>query len=795
MKLVVSRSILGVTATAALLLSAIAVPTAASAADCTTTVANVVAHQDDDLLFMNPDLLDDIDAGACVVTVFLTAGDDGRDADYWQGRERGSQAAYNTMLGLSPDATWQSGTATFAGKPVAISTSPDAGSITEVYLRLPDGGVFGEGYPAREGQSLSQLWDGSIGQLAAIDTGVTYSRLGLVDTIAAIVDSYAPSTVRVQDSRSGQYDHADHTSGAQFALAALDGFAGNILSYRGYSSQTEAINVTGDALAAKTAAIRSYAAHDHLLCTDSVCPSGDAALWTERQYTAPIAELEVGVPGPAAYDGPNVARNARVLSSSEASGQAATRTIDSVADGYPGDWTAEWATRSEGVGAWLLLSWSSAQTIDRVYLYDRPNDSDRITGGLLTFSDGSTVAVPSLNNDGSATVVTFSARVTSSLQLAVTSVSDTTGNVGLAEIEAYNGDVAPGPGPGTDPDPEPDPEPEPVPVQVGVPGPAAYDGSNVARNAWVSASSQASDQPATQAIDSIIDGYPGDWSAEWSSHYQGAGAWLLLSWSSAQTIDRVYLYDRPNASDQVTGGVLTFSDGSTVPVPELNNDGSATIVTFTARATTSLRFTVSSVSESTRNVGLAEIEAYNGDAEPTPTPVPEPDPEPQPDPEPVPDPEPQPDPAPVQVGVPGPAAYDGPNVARNAWVSASSQASDQAATQAIDGVIDGYPGNWAAEWSTHYERNGAWLLLSWSSPQTIDRVQLHDRPNESDQITGGILTFSDGSTVVVPELNNDGSATIVTFPARVTTSLQFTVTSVSDSSRNVGLAEIETYNG
>ncbi|MEW1961020.1 hypothetical protein AB0269_01000, partial [Microbacterium sp. NPDC077644] len=88
-----------------------------------------------------------------------------------------------------------------------------------------------------------------------------------------------------------------------------------------------------------------------------------------------------------------------------------------------------------------------------------------------------------------------------------------------------------------------------------------------------------------------------------------------------------------------------------------------------------------------------------------------------------------------------------------------------------------------------------WLLLSWSSSQIIDRVVLYDRPNESDHITGGVLTLSDGSTVEVPALNNDGSATVVAFPARATTSLLFTVTAVSDSTRNVGLAEIETSNG
>ena len=82
-------------------------------------------------------------------------------------------------------------------------------------------------------------------------------------------------------------------------------------------------------------------------------------------------------------------------------------------------------------------------------------------------------------------------------------------------------------------------------------------------------------------------------------------------------VDRVVLFDRPNGDDRVTGGVLTFADGSTVSVPALNDDGSPTVVVFPARSTSSLVFTVTSVSASTRNIGLAEIEVYCGEPDST----------------------------------------------------------------------------------------------------------------------------------------------------------------------------------
>ena len=128
----------------------------------------------------------------------------------------------------------------------------------------------------------------------------------------------------------------------------------------------------------------------------------------------------------------------------------------------------------------------------------------------------------------------------------------------------------------------------------------------------VTASTQ--DIAAGQGVDNIIDGstlgYPVDDSAEWSTIGGHAGSWAQITWASPVTINRVVLYDRPNTDDQITGGNLTFSDGSTVTVPSLNNGGAATTVTFTSRTVTSVRLNITSVSGSTQNVGLAEMEAW-----------------------------------------------------------------------------------------------------------------------------------------------------------------------------------------
>ncbi|MEI4281470.1 DUF7402 domain-containing protein, partial [Klenkia terrae] len=205
---------------------------------------------------------------------------------------------------------------------------------------------------------------------------------------------------------------------------------------------------------------------------------------------------------------------------------------------------------------------------------------------------------------------------------------------------------------------------------------------------------------------------------------------------------KVVLYDRPNASDQVTGATLAFSDGTSVTVPSLANAGTATTVSFAARTVTRLTFTVTSVSSATKNVGLSELQAW------TPATA-----------------------APVVAQ----------NVAGVASVTASSQntAAGQGAAKAVDGVAAGAPANPTAEWVTNGGGRGATLTLTWATPVTLDRVVLYDRPNLSDRITGGTLTFSSGSQVSVPSLSNSGAATTVSFSTRTVTRMTFTVTSVS----------------
>ena len=146
--------------------------------------------------------------------------------------------------------------------------------------------------------------------------------------------------------------------------------------------------------------------------------------------------------------------------------------------------------------------------------------------------------------------------------------------------------------------------------------PSALAASNLAASATVTASSQntTTSQTAVKAIDGVATGYPTDSTKEWATVGGKAGSWLQLTWSSPVVIDRVVLYDRPNADDQITAGSLVFSDGTSVPTGTLTNSGAATTVSFASRTVTSVRLVVTSTSTLTHNVGLAEIQVWGDPA-------------------------------------------------------------------------------------------------------------------------------------------------------------------------------------
>ena len=264
------------------------------------TIMNIVAHQDDDLLFMNPDTKHAIEAGSCVRTVYITAGDAGSSNQfYWLGREQGSQAAYSTMVGY--DSIWVQRTVKTADNQyITVSNPKGNNKISLIYIRLPDGNLHGEGFGASNHESLQKLLSGNINSIHSIYGQSSFSKAGLIKTLASLMHIYQPAEIRslsnYKNATEHVSDHSDHIASASFTDMAYKKFEKDqynntviisFIHYMGYPISKLPENVPESTLDDKSNTFFAYATHDGAVCRDSEeCSHAVYGLYLTRQYTA-----------------------------------------------------------------------------------------------------------------------------------------------------------------------------------------------------------------------------------------------------------------------------------------------------------------------------------------------------------------------------------------------------------------------------------------------------------------------------------------------------------------------------
>jgi LmbE family N-acetylglucosaminyl deacetylase len=259
------------------------------------TIFNVVAHQDDDLLFLSPDLQHQIHAGNCVRTVYLTAGDAGFDRLYWLSRQLGAESAYSNILGK--EEVWDQQTVEIAWHEyVTVATPHDSSQVSLIFINLPDGNLSGKGFPATDWQSLAKLHAHELPRLRTVDGQSTYTYDQLVSTLATLMDIYQPAEIHTQGDPSGgpHLDHPDHIAAGQFAdLAAIqydqrrfgDAVTIPVTYYIGYPIQDYETNLSSDDVRQKAAAFFAYGQHDGGVCVSmSACNDATYGLYLQRQY-------------------------------------------------------------------------------------------------------------------------------------------------------------------------------------------------------------------------------------------------------------------------------------------------------------------------------------------------------------------------------------------------------------------------------------------------------------------------------------------------------------------------------
>ncbi|WP_102127685.1 PIG-L family deacetylase [Deinococcus planocerae] len=257
-----------------------------------------VAHQDDDLLFMNPDIATAISQKHCVVTVFLTAGDNeygtrqyGLDyQQYWRSREDGERDTYARMAGV-PNA-WTQQIYPFAGKAIRTSVLQGNPRVRLMFLRLRES--------SSSGVTMRALWETTDPTLAAtaLDNSNTFTRQEVLGVLTNVLTVSEAKYVHLQDTAPVVYgtrnEHPDHIAAGRFGDAADRAYAAPhvTVQHRDYNIGAEPYNVTTEQFDTKLGAFKTYAGYDPIICPPTggvacVVPGGTGGFyveWSWRQY-------------------------------------------------------------------------------------------------------------------------------------------------------------------------------------------------------------------------------------------------------------------------------------------------------------------------------------------------------------------------------------------------------------------------------------------------------------------------------------------------------------------------------
>jgi GlcNAc-PI de-N-acetylase len=257
----------------------------------------IVAHLDDDMIFMQPELVEALSHGS-VTTVYVLSGDPAHGARGADHTFAAARTAYEHAAGADD---WDCGYITIAELPARhcrLTTRP----VSMLTIGVPDGGRRDE-----RQDSLLHLVEGVVPTLSLqgpIHGKITRDRL--IDELSEIITATAPRELHTLDiAATHGDDHPGHMVTASFALwaAAKAAFTGPIVSHRGYNVEREPISLS-DADYARAKPMVGYFEACYRKCgpCGSECPTLDPAhdIWLRRQYathTVATAQGRLAVPG------------------------------------------------------------------------------------------------------------------------------------------------------------------------------------------------------------------------------------------------------------------------------------------------------------------------------------------------------------------------------------------------------------------------------------------------------------------------------------------------------------------
>ena len=281
------------------------------------SLLQVLAHPDDDLYFINPDLQRALEAGHRVTSVYLTAAEaDGRNIDtrdphrldsppdyagYAEARQQGLRAAYATMVTGKRESEWARDVVSFSTGVTAERSTLLAAPHVQLFffgLRMVDDR---HGFPADRPQArLATLWTGQSGTQLTLNAAESplrqpqeLTRDALLGSLVEVLRHTRPDHFWTMDpdpwhtawdEKRGptSSDHQDHTATAQFALAALEHYVAEggvpplVDHCVGYGNKLWPSNLTEHTWAEKKRVVEVYTSADGHDCRHRYC--GDRQL-------------------------------------------------------------------------------------------------------------------------------------------------------------------------------------------------------------------------------------------------------------------------------------------------------------------------------------------------------------------------------------------------------------------------------------------------------------------------------------------------------------------------------------
>lgn len=208
------------------------------------TTLNIVAHPDDDLLFMNPDIAEDILLDSRPHIVYLTAGDDRNGFFYARRKQDASRRVFDDlMVGMR----W-----------VGLRSNS-----------FKEGDVYGDLYKMWNNPEYVAEYGGYSDSKKLTPRGFT--RDMVLEEILDYISSNNPSLIRIQDpdcepnltQDSPHGDHVDHIYGARFAQEACKAFPHiPVYAYTSYPIRFMPPNLNAHQIELKTKMWRAYQSVD-----------------------------------------------------------------------------------------------------------------------------------------------------------------------------------------------------------------------------------------------------------------------------------------------------------------------------------------------------------------------------------------------------------------------------------------------------------------------------------------------------------------------------------------------------